>query len=215
MLSTLIIVIAAVAAATIGVVTIRWPRISAPAVSLAASLLIPGGAHESLTGDRLIAFGMIASGIVAGGWALVVAIQHSDRLRAEDEERAAEERSAQERAAQEQAALEELPYITSVREDLAGEGHTITVERVDRPTAREWSYAVRAGIEDLTGRRAVVERHEALRMRVADATAVTLCRDNRLPILVFELLAEGNIARAVKGEKIGTLVSDQGTRAAA
>ncbi len=50
-------------------------------------------------------------------------------------------------------------------------------------------------------------------LKVADATAVTLCRDNNLPILVFELLAEGNIARAVKGEKIGTLVSDQGTRA--
>lgn len=50
-------------------------------------------------------------------------------------------------------------------------------------------------------------------LKVADATAITLCRDNNLPILVFELLAEGNIARAVKGEKIGTLVSDQGTRA--
>ena len=44
-------------------------------------------------------------------------------------------------------------------------------------------------------------------------TAITLCRDNNLPILVFELLTAGNIARAVKGEKIGTLVSDQGTRA--
>ncbi|MEU6079826.1 UMP kinase [Streptomyces sp. NPDC047108] len=50
-------------------------------------------------------------------------------------------------------------------------------------------------------------------LKVADATAITLCMDNKLPILVFELLAEGNIARAVKGEKIGTLVSDQGTRA--
>ncbi|GHJ31712.1 MULTISPECIES: UMP kinase [Streptomyces] len=50
-------------------------------------------------------------------------------------------------------------------------------------------------------------------LKVADATAITLCRDNKLPILVFELLAEGNIARAVKGEKIGTLVSDQGSRA--
>lgn len=49
-------------------------------------------------------------------------------------------------------------------------------------------------------------------LKVADATAVTLCRDNKLPILVFELLAAGNIARAVKGEKIGTLVSDEGTR---
>ena len=49
-------------------------------------------------------------------------------------------------------------------------------------------------------------------LKVADATAITLCRDNDLPILVFELLAEGNIARAVKGEKIGTLVSEHGTR---
>src|SRR5690349_2634005 len=50
-------------------------------------------------------------------------------------------------------------------------------------------------------------------LKVADMTAITLCRDNNLPILVFELLTAGNIARAVKGEKIGTLVSDQGTRA--
>ncbi|MFI9240934.1 UMP kinase [Streptomyces sp. NPDC053079] len=49
-------------------------------------------------------------------------------------------------------------------------------------------------------------------LKVADATAISLCMDNKLPILVFELLAEGNIARAVKGEKIGTLVSDQATR---
>jgi uridylate kinase len=50
-------------------------------------------------------------------------------------------------------------------------------------------------------------------LKVADMTAITLCRDNKLPILVFELLAEGNIARAVKGEKIGTLVGDQDSRA--
>ncbi len=49
-------------------------------------------------------------------------------------------------------------------------------------------------------------------LKVADATAITLCRDNRLPIVVFELLKEGNIARAVKGEKIGTLVGDQAGR---
>jgi uridylate kinase len=49
-------------------------------------------------------------------------------------------------------------------------------------------------------------------LRVADLTAITLCQDNKLPILVFELLAEGNIARAVKGEKIGTLVNTHGTR---
>jgi uridylate kinase len=33
--------------------------------------------------------------------------------------------------------------------------------------------------------------------------------DNRLPIVVFNLLDDGNIARAVRGEKIGTLVSER------
>lgn len=44
-------------------------------------------------------------------------------------------------------------------------------------------------------------------LKVADATAIALCRDNGLPIVVFNLLVEGNIGRAVRGEKIGTLVS--------
>ena len=44
-------------------------------------------------------------------------------------------------------------------------------------------------------------------LKVADATAISLCRDNALPIVVFNLLTEGNIARAVRGEKIGTLIS--------
>lgn len=49
-------------------------------------------------------------------------------------------------------------------------------------------------------------------LRVADATAISLCMDNRLPIRVFELLAEGNIGRAVRGEKIGTLIDSTGAR---
>ncbi|GCE40546.1 UMP kinase [Rhodococcus sp. USK10] len=43
-------------------------------------------------------------------------------------------------------------------------------------------------------------------LKVADATAFSLCMDNQMPIMVFNLLTEGNIARAVSGEKIGTLV---------
>jgi len=43
-------------------------------------------------------------------------------------------------------------------------------------------------------------------LKVADATAISLCRDNGLPIVVFNLLVEGNIGRAVRGERIGTLV---------
>ncbi len=51
--------------------------------------------------------------------------------------------------------------------------------------------------------REVVERG----LEVADATAFTLCMDNKMPIIVFNLLVEGNIARAVLGEPIGTLVA--------
>jgi uridylate kinase len=43
-------------------------------------------------------------------------------------------------------------------------------------------------------------------LKVADATAISLCRDNNLPIVVFNLLKDGNIARAVNGEAIGTLI---------
>ncbi|GGK42655.1 UMP kinase [Nocardia camponoti] len=43
-------------------------------------------------------------------------------------------------------------------------------------------------------------------LKVADATAFSLCMDNQMPMLVFNLLTEGNIARAVAGEPIGTLV---------
>lgn len=44
-------------------------------------------------------------------------------------------------------------------------------------------------------------------LKVADATAFSLCMDNKMPILVFNLLVEGNIARAVAGKPIGTLVA--------
>lgn len=44
-------------------------------------------------------------------------------------------------------------------------------------------------------------------LAVADAAAFSLCRENKLPIVVFNLLENGNIARAVRGEAIGTLVN--------
>ena len=47
-------------------------------------------------------------------------------------------------------------------------------------------------------------------LKVADATAFSLCMDNHMTLLVSNLLEEGNIARAVGGEKIGTLVSTPG-----
>jgi uridylate kinase len=47
-------------------------------------------------------------------------------------------------------------------------------------------------------------------LKVIDATAVSLCRDNGLPIVVFSLMGKGNIVRAIRGEKIGTLVCPAG-----
>lgn len=44
-------------------------------------------------------------------------------------------------------------------------------------------------------------------LQVMDSTATSLCMDNSIPILVFGLEQEGNIKRAISGEKIGTLVS--------
>ena len=45
-------------------------------------------------------------------------------------------------------------------------------------------------------------------LRVMDTSAVSLCRDNRLPILVFNLDEPGHVLKAVLGEKIGTLVQE-------
>jgi uridylate kinase len=44
-------------------------------------------------------------------------------------------------------------------------------------------------------------------LRIMDQTAVTFCKDNGLPILVFDLMREGNIGRALSGEPIGTLIT--------
>ena len=43
-------------------------------------------------------------------------------------------------------------------------------------------------------------------LKVMDATAVSLCMDNGLPIVVFDLHGQGNVVRAIRGEKVGTLV---------
>jgi uridylate kinase len=43
-------------------------------------------------------------------------------------------------------------------------------------------------------------------LKVMDLTAITLCKDNDIPLIVFDLAREGNIERAVRGETIGTVV---------
>jgi len=43
-------------------------------------------------------------------------------------------------------------------------------------------------------------------LRVMDLTAFTMCKENKLPIIVFDINEPGNLLKIVKGEKIGTLV---------
>lgn len=44
-------------------------------------------------------------------------------------------------------------------------------------------------------------------LKVMDATAISLCKDNNLPIIVFNLREKGNVKRVVMGEEIGTLIN--------
>lgn len=44
------------------------------------------------------------------------------------------------------------------------------------------------------------------RLKVMDTTAISLCMDNHVPIIVFNIKTRGNIGRAIRGEKIGSLV---------
>lgn len=43
-------------------------------------------------------------------------------------------------------------------------------------------------------------------LKVMDAAAISLCRDNKLPVVVFNILEKGNMKRAILGEKIGTII---------
>lgn len=46
-----------------------------------------------------------------------------------------------------------------------------------------------------------------LGLKVMDATAISLCKDNNLPIIVFDLRKKGNVKRVIQGEEIGTLIT--------
>lgn len=43
-------------------------------------------------------------------------------------------------------------------------------------------------------------------LRVMDSTAISLCRENKLPIVVFDMIGDGNIEAALRGDRMGTLV---------
>lgn len=47
------------------------------------------------------------------------------------------------------------------------------------------------------------------KLNVMDKTAITLCMENEIPILVFNINESGNLLKAAEGEKIGTLVEEK------
>lgn len=59
---------------------------------------------------------------------------------------------------------------------------------------------------DAVSYREVLDRE----LKVMDTAAFALCRENSMPILVFDLFAEGNLLKVVRGEKIGTVVNSRG-----
>jgi uridylate kinase len=52
------------------------------------------------------------------------------------------------------------------------------------------------------------ERAIDKRLKIMDSTAFTMCRDNNMPIVVFDMNREGNLLKLVRGERVGTEVSD-------
>lgn len=46
-------------------------------------------------------------------------------------------------------------------------------------------------------------------LKVMDLTAITMCRENNLPIYVFDMDTPGNLIKVLKGENIGTLVTNE------
>ena len=95
---------------------------------------------------------------------------------------------------------------------------------IRRPACARWKWALRsfsrrpkstASMMPIRSRSRVRNKFEELsyievlnrELKVMDSTAISLCMDNNLPIIVFNLMEKGNIKRVVSGEPIGTLVS--------
>ena len=84
----------------------------------------------------------------------------------------------------------------------------IKAEAILKGTKVDGVYTADPHLEPSAVRFETIEYIEVLRAgyQVMDATAISLCMENKLPIIVFDLRQEGNIRRAVAGEPIGTLV---------
>jgi uridylate kinase len=72
-----------------------------------------------------------------------------------------------------------------------------TADPVKHPTAKRY--------EQVTYQEAIEKR-----LKIMDAAAFALCMENRIPIIVFDFFKAGNLEKVVAGERIGTVVSDEG-----
>ena len=84
----------------------------------------------------------------------------------------------------------------------------IGAEALLKGTKVDGIYTADPHVDPTASRYDTIEYVDVLKERyqVMDATAISLCMENKLPIIVFDLGREGNIRRAVVGEPIGTLV---------
>jgi uridylate kinase len=99
------------------------------------------------------------------------------------------------------------PYFTTdttvaLRAAEIGADAVLKATRVDGVYDADPEIHPEAQLIDELGYMEVLERG----LRVMDSTAITMCMDNDLPIRVFNIAVPGNIAKAVRGEPIGTLV---------
>lgn len=76
------------------------------------------------------------------------------------------------------------------------------VDGVYNKDPKKYSDAVK--YDELTFSRVLTDK-----LAVMDSTAATMCRDNNVPILVFDIMNPDNIAKAARGETIGTLVTEE------
>ena len=84
----------------------------------------------------------------------------------------------------------------------------IHAEALLKGTKVDGVYTADPHVDPTASRFDQIEYVEVLRngYQVMDATAISLCMENKLPIVVFDYREEGNIRRVVTGEPIGTLV---------
>jgi uridylate kinase len=84
----------------------------------------------------------------------------------------------------------------------------IKAEAILKGTKVDGVYTADPHVDPTARRFEEIEYLEVLRQgyQVMDATAISLCMENKLPIIVFDFRKEGNIRRAISGEPIGTLV---------